>query len=385
MAQQPNLLGSRPVGQALGGSPLGNRRASMQPSYGPAGSPLIGSDPNAAYNRRASMHPPYPSAPQPPTYQLGGQASAHASQRGSISYTPSMAGSPFASSNASQARPAPANPDAPIEKIRAISSKMEDYLELFSQPIKPYLPGLGRFLIVVTFLEDALRITTQWSEQTYYLNRHRHFPKFLAYIFLALNVAVMFAGSGLVITKRFPEIAVAGLLCVVVAQGLGYGLITDLNFFLRNLSVIGGLLMVLSDSWSQASKKIFAGIPSMSETDRKHYFQLAGRVLMIFLFLGFILNGQMTILRAFVALVGLAACIMVAVGFKAKRSATVLVLILSTFNVFVNSWWTLHKYDTRRDFQKYDFWQTLSVVGGLLLLVNQGPGGYSVDEKKKVF
>ncbi len=50
--------------------------------------------------------------------------------------------------------------------------------------------------------------------------------------------------------------------------GLGYGLLFDLSFFLRNLSVIGGLLMVLSDSL-QNKKKLFAGLPSLSETDRR--------------------------------------------------------------------------------------------------------------------
>jgi hypothetical protein len=42
----------------------------------------------------------------------------------------------------------------------------------------------------------------------------------------------------------------------------------DLSFFLRNLSVVGGLLMVLSDSL-QNKKKLFAGLPSVSETDRR--------------------------------------------------------------------------------------------------------------------
>jgi hypothetical protein len=103
----------------------------------------------------------------------------------------------------------------------------------------------------------------------------------------------MIGGSYCVIAKKYPEYAVGSLLSVVVVQGepyhyrsipsfalnlytrslcqspgLGYGLIFDLSFFLRNLSVIGGLLMVLSDSL-QSKKKLFAGLPSISETDRR--------------------------------------------------------------------------------------------------------------------
>jgi hypothetical protein len=78
----------------------------------------------------------------------------------------------------------------------------------------------------------------------------------------------MLVASTSVIMKRHTEYAVIGLLSVVVLQGFGYGLIFDLTFFLRNLSVIGGLVMVFSETMI-SKKKSFAGIPSMSETDRK--------------------------------------------------------------------------------------------------------------------
>jgi ER-derived vesicles protein len=66
----------------------------------------------------------------------------------------------------------PANPDDPLEKIRAYASKIEDMVEIYSQPLKPHLPAIGRFLIVVTFIEDAIRITTQWSDQNWYLQKY---------------------------------------------------------------------------------------------------------------------------------------------------------------------------------------------------------------------
>lgn len=278
------------------------------------------------------------------------------------------------------------DPDAPLEQIKQYTSKVEDAIDSHMHWIRPWLPALGRFLIVVTFLEDALRITTQWSDQLHYLQRHRKFPWGLSHAFLLINVAIMLVCSTLVIAKRYPEPSIAGLLLVVVAQGLGYGLIFDLNFFLRNLSVIGGLLMVLSDSLAKRKSPIFAGLPNvLSETDRKKYFQLAGRVLLIFLFIGFVLNGKFTFVRAVVSLLGLGASVMVVAGFKAKWSASFLILLLSIFNLLVNNWWSVHAAHPQRDFLKYDFFQTLSIVGGLLLLVNLGPGGISMDENKKLY
>ncbi|EXJ58671.1 hypothetical protein A1O7_06099 [Cladophialophora yegresii CBS 114405] len=272
---------------------------------------------------------------------------------------------------------------SPLDQIREQTSKIEDWLNTMGEPLKPYLPAIGRFLIVVTFFEDALRIITQWGDQLTYLRDFRHIPWGITHLFLLYNVVVMSVASTLVIARRYGEYAVAGLLSVVVVQALGYGLIFDLNFFLRNLSVIGGLLMVLGDSF--VKKRVFAGLPTIDEKDKKMYIQLGGRVLLIFLFVGFVFAGEWSIWRVLVSLIGFVACVMVVVGFKAKLSAIILVLLLSVFNILVNNFWTLHKNHPHKDFAKYDFFQILSIMGGLLLLVNMGPGQLSVDEKKKVY
>ena len=126
----------------------------------------------------------------------------------------------------------------------------------------------------------------------------------------------------------------------------------------RNLSVIGGLLMVLSDSLHRR-KIAFAGLPQLSDpsSTNRTYFQLAGRVLLIFLFVGFILKGDTwTAFRIAVSVLGFLACIMVAVGFKAKYSAMFLVAMLSIFNVMVNNFWSVQSSHPNRDFLKYLPW-----------------------------
>jgi hypothetical protein len=76
------------------------------------------------------------------------------------------------------------------QQLESFSSKAEDVMDKVGQPLKPYIPAISRFLIVATFLEDALRIITQWSDQLYYMEQSRHFPMVISHLFLGLNVIV---------------------------------------------------------------------------------------------------------------------------------------------------------------------------------------------------
>ena len=158
----------------------------------------------------------------------------------------------------------------------------------------------------------------------------------------------MLVGSVLAIMRKHSEIAVAGLGGVIISQWIGYGLLFDANFFLRNLSVAGGLLMLLADAYSGNKKKLFAGLPSINETDKSTYLQLFGRILLVFLFLTFVFSGEFSVLRLVVSVVGLVGCVMVVIGFKAKYTAWILIAMLCVSNVVLNNWWSLHHAHPRR-------------------------------------
>lgn len=276
------------------------------------------------------------------------------------------------------------NKQSGFEKFESISKKIEDFIDGYFSPLKPYVPAIGRLFIVATFYEDAIRIFSQWSEQVYYLHVYRRFWKWLTALFLVVNIVTMVSASTLLVLRKHLTFSTITLCLVVVFQGIFYGLILDSQFLLRNLSVVGGLILAFSDSLVR-DKRSLPGLPMISNQDNKKYFLLAGRLLLIFLFLGFVFSANWSFVRVIVILVGLVACTSIVVGYKTKVAAAVLTILLFGYNMAVNQFWKYLSYNANRDFLKYEFFQTLSIVGGLLIIVNAGAGELSIDEKKKIY
>ncbi len=275
-----------------------------------------------------------------------------------------------------------------MEAIRVQSQRAEVLLNAYAAPLRPYLAHIGRFLLVVTFIEDALRIFMQWGEQVRFMVQYRSFPRTLAHLFLFYNLVAMAGGSAMALGRHRMPIACALLASVVVSQTLGYGLLFHASFMMRNVSLIGGILLLFAESVQADGGRrraffIPGGLPSIAELEKSTYVSLLGRVLLIFLFGALGLQGKMTPLKIFFAAVAVISCAMVAVGFKAKYSAMFLVAILSIANIVINPWWSYKAESAERDFLRYDFFQMLSIMGGFLLLVNGGPGGLSIDEQKQ--
>lgn len=260
-------------------------------------------------------------------------------------------------------------------------SKAEDIADQVLRKSKHILPHVARLCLISTFLEDGIRMWFQWSEQRDYINQTWGCGWYLSTLFVFINLVGQVAGCIMVLSRQQVPGA-CGLLFVIIAlQTVAYSILWDLKFLMRNIALVGGVILLLAESRKEG-KSMFAGVPDTGSNRPKTYMQLSGRIMLVLMFMT-LLRFDFTPLQVIQNLVGSVLIILVAIGYKTKLSALILVLWLTIFNFYVNAWWQIPAYRPMRDFLKYDFFQTFSVIGGLLLIVALGPGGVSMDEHKK--
>lgn len=259
--------------------------------------------------------------------------------------------------------------------------KAEDIADQILRQGKHILPHVARLCLISTFLEDGLRMWFQWGEQRDYMNATWSCGYFLSTLFVLVNLIGQLGGCVMVLSRQKVPIACGILAGIIFLQTVAYSILWDMKFLFRNLALAGGVILLLAESKAEG-RSLFAGLPSLGENTPKTYMQLSGRILLVLMFLT-LLRFEFSFFQMFQNLIGTALIVLVAVGYKTKLSALILVIWLTAINVYFNAWWNIPDYRPMRDFLKYDFFQTLSVVGGLLLVVALGPGGYSMDEHKK--
>ncbi|XP_035684945.1 surfeit locus protein 4-like isoform X2 [Branchiostoma floridae] len=268
-----------------------------------------------------------------------------------------------------------------MERQNELLSKAEDVADQILRHSKHVLPHIARLCLISTFLEDGIRMWFQWNEQRDYIEATWGCGYLLASLFVFINLVGQVGGCVMILSRQKVQWACGLLSAIIALQTIAYSILWDLNFLMRNMALAGGLLLLLAESKAEG-RSLFAGVPTMGDNNPKTYMQLAGRILLILMFLTLIRFGAGYV-QAFQNIVGLCLIILIAVGYKTKLSALVLVVQLTLLNFYLNDWWNIPDYKPMRDFLKYDFFQTMSVIGGLLLVVALGPGGVSVDERKK--
>lgn len=156
----------------------------------------------------------------------------------------------------------------------------------------------------------------------------------------------------------------------------------ELQLILRNFALLGGLLLLHVENKEASCYKMYAaraGLPLLVNRKSQQLMQLTGRILLALMYMT--LFQHFTIFSFVLNLFGLILMVFVVMGYRTRSAALWLSLVLTGWNVTTNSWWFADG-DTR-DLLKYNCFHTLSVVGGLLMVVVLGPGDVSLERYKK--
>lgn len=289
-----------------------------------------------------------------------------------------------------------------MEQLKRVAEQAVPHMEHIMDSVltkkrrKNILSFLGPALLVVTFVEDGARVFFRWGEQIQYMEKVMKMNYYMGVVCLVISAAVQIGSSFFIVRPRSikpvrVKPACYTLLGFVCTQPFMYGQARDLDFMCRSITLVGGLLLL---TWSENDRQRRSddmGLPQDEQGKGADRLQLSGRLLLTFLFFFQALwsnHGGLhsvvtnpTFFRVFSMLLLLVLSGLVCVGFKTEWSAIVLTVVLGVSNIWMYPFWRVHY--KLQDFYKYYFFQTLSVMGGLLLLTLHGPGGYSLDKGAK--
>ncbi|KAH8318077.1 hypothetical protein KR074_007118, partial [Drosophila pseudoananassae] len=259
----------------------------------------------------------------------------------------------------------------------------EDLGEEVIRRCRPSLPAVARFCLVATFFEDALRMFFQWMVHVNYLQDQLKCSGDLAMALSLYLLVGQLVGCVLVWLHLFINFAVTLLAGIVLLQAHVYAVPLDLQLILRNFALLGGLLLLHVEEKQASCYRIYAaraGVPLLVNRRSQQLMQLTGRILLALMYLT-LFQQYFTVVSIVLNSFGLILMAFVVMGYRTRSAALWLSLMLTGWNVCTNAWWFAD--GDSRDLLKYNCFHTLSVVGGLLMVVVLGPGDVSLERYKK--
>ena len=236
------------------------------------------------------------------------------------------------------------------------------------------------------------------------------------------------------------QVGVIILLCWCLFHPVMYSQYENWEFVLETLTIMGGLLILLSHCMlldAAAANRTALPVAAAGEklaikpakavgpkpvegelAARAHTIQAVGRILIVAVFIYYAfdhvhgyathLSGQEemsdwlgTLVETAATVFLLAMCALVIIGIKSRWVALLLALLMALSACWMHPFW-IYTFSTKHyrmqgvahmegyevdaftmgDHQRYFFFQTMSTVGALLLLVVHGPGKLSMDEQQ---
>ncbi|XP_071948419.1 surfeit locus protein 4-like isoform X2 [Antedon mediterranea] len=162
-------------------------------------------------------------------------------------------------------------------------SKAEDVADQVLRKSKHVLPHVARLCLISTFLEDGVRMWFQWHEQREYIEQTWGCGWFLSILFVFVNLFGQLGGCVMILSRTKVPIACGCLFGIIALQTVAYSILWDIKFLMRNMALVGGLILLLAESKTEG-RSLFAGVPSSGENKPKTYMQLSGRILVVLMF-----------------------------------------------------------------------------------------------------
>jgi uncharacterized membrane protein YphA (DoxX/SURF4 family) len=276
-----------------------------------------------------------------------------------------------------------------------------------SEEVTVALKSLAISLTVLTYYEDAWRAVSAWTEQTTYIHTHTGMPYFLACVFLVCIMATQLASVIMVVPPSAlvakPIVYTSGAVALsVMAQPFLYNQLSNTDLLTLSFAQLGALGLVFCDAHAVAWPAPRRGLAFAAYCDEPRapaeaqtatcvpWVQLGSRLLLttdlIYVFgvrcasalFGGAEGGAVhAILRD--ALI-LAAGVLIWLGFKTEPIACVVTLASFVDSLFRFPFWHGGR---NAEFLQFHFFQSMTPVGGLLLLALLGPGKLSMDATTK--
>lgn len=254
----------------------------------------------------------------------------------------------------------------------------------------PLVPVVARMLLVLAFIEDAFCTLLQYDDQTVFFRLEYAIPPALSLPLIGLSTSAMFLGAVMIFLKPIERRGAQLLLLSVVYQQVVYGWnspITsgNIGFFLRNLCLIGTLCLFIAHS------RVHDGLPILPELsqaptslkDAKCRDAAAfGTRLLIALHcveMLFVVPRSLILIIVPIALA-------LFCGYRTNVIGVLLLLIYLCVTFSTKKFWLISSSSYanaafERDVMRYEFFQSISITSGLLLLIKTGPGDLSLDNQ----